>query len=145
MYLPSWILSTPKPYTCATDFFFSDDGKKARVVPSATESNGRESLTSKRLLRCFWKTRRFESRILLHRSTKPGSGSTACGIVDLAAYHAMHCFENFFRSIYLFQNFFIWQFGLKVNETILSERKDSFFLSEKFLEGWEIVVWMLFR
>ena len=145
MYLPSWILSTPKPYTCATDFFFSDDGKKARVVPSATESNGRESLTSKRLLRCFWKTRRFESRILLHRSTKPGSGSTACGIVDLAAYHAMHCFENFFRSIYLFQNFFIWQFGLKVNETILSERKDSFFLSEKFLEGWEIVVWILFR
>ena len=127
MYLPSWILSTPKPYTCATDFFFSDDGKKARVVPSATESSGRESLTSKRLLRCFWKTRRFESRILLHRSTKPGSGSTACGIVDLAAYHAMHCFENFFRSIYLFQNFFIWQFGLKVNETILSERKDSFF------------------
>ena len=49
------ILSTPKPYTCATDFFFSDDGKKARVArPSAaTESSGRESLTSKRLLRCF--------------------------------------------------------------------------------------------
>ena len=105
MYLPSWILSTPKPYTCATDFFFSDDGKKARVVPSATESNGRESLTSKRLLRCFWKTRRFESRILLHRSTKPGSGSTACGIVDLAAYHAMHCFENFLAVFIYFKTF----------------------------------------